>query len=127
MRLFKTANAPEFCARKSSAFLPKELTLPQRFRYRRPIYRYKKRMSPITMMVDGPGDQFLARACFTQDQNANGLRRHSANLLVDPLHRPAASDNGIARGLARPNPNRLGHGLAVLKGLRHKLDQSRHF
>ena len=49
------------------------------------------------MLVDGPGDQFLARAALAGDQHWKALVGDTADGLVHFLHGRAAADNGFAR------------------------------
>ena len=87
------------------------------------------------VMVDGAGDQFLARAAFPQDQHVHVLRGHAADLLADGLHGRAAADQpvGLVLGTVAvfkdhgyvhqpADGERLAHYLLKLAGIQ-RLDQ----
>jgi hypothetical protein len=48
------------------------------------------------MLVDGAGDQLLARPRFAPDEHGDGLGGNAADALVHVLHRAAVADEGRA-------------------------------
>ena len=54
-------------------------------------------LARVAVVIDGPGDEFLAGAAFAQDQHGYILRGDPADRLIDRLHRRAAADQGVGR------------------------------
>src|SRR6266478_7744560 len=65
--LLKTADTAGARPRKGTTLMAKQLTLQKRFWYRRAIDHDKWSIRPTAVFMDGLGNQFLARTCFTPD------------------------------------------------------------
>ncbi len=61
------------------------------------------------VVIDGPGHQFFAGAAFAANQHGDVLRGDPADGFVNFLHRRAASDQDVVRGVGRGLGNAHGH------------------
>ncbi len=92
-----------------AAFMAEKFAFQQRFRNGRAVDGHKGRVGPVAVLVNGAGDQLLARAGLPADEYIHRLGGNAADFLVDVLHGRALPHNGIARGARLPQRHRLGH------------------
>src|SRR5260221_9007729 len=57
------------------------------------VQHEKWRLRPRAMLINGPRDQFLARAALAGHQDGDVLTRHAPDRFVDFAHFRAATDN----------------------------------
>src|SRR5207248_1033270 len=69
-------------------------------------------IGPRAVLMDGPGDQFLAGAGFADEEHAGLGRRHHAGYPVDLAHGRAGADDSGRRGV---------QGLVAVRSVRHGL------
>jgi hypothetical protein len=53
----------------------------------------ERRLTPSTMMIDGPGDEFLVSSTLTEHQNVDGLGSNLSDAFADRLNDPTAPYN----------------------------------
>src|SRR5262245_42731345 len=70
---------------EGSFLVSEEFAFDQRFRNRRAIDGYKWRAAAWTVLMDGPGHQFLARAGFTGNEHRIVQRSDPFDQLAEPL------------------------------------------
>ena len=112
--------------REGAAFVAEQLTLQQGFGNGGAIDGDERRAGAITVLVDGSGDELLARARLAPDEDVDGLGGHSANFLVDGLHGGALAYQGVASALLASQDDRLGHQPVAVGRLFHQGQQIRH-
>ena len=105
VRLLEAADAPLVSARERAAFVAEQFAFQQVLRDGGAVDRDKRRLGAGAVLVDGAGDQFLARPGFAPDEHGDGLGGDAADFLADVLHRAAGADE---RGSARDRARRAG-------------------
>ena len=109
VRLLEAADAPLVGARERAAFVAEQFTLQEVFRNGGAIDRDERRFGARAVLIDGAGDQLLARARFAPDEHGDRLGGDAANFLAHVVHRLADADEGCSaldRGVGQ------GHGFA---------------
>jgi hypothetical protein len=80
-------------ARERALLVPEELRLDQRVRQRRAADLEKRLLGARGAVMDGVGDELLARPRFAADGHRGVGPRHPRDLLVHLAHRPARADD----------------------------------
>ncbi len=62
------------------------------------MHRQEGPIAPGTVAMNGAGDEFLARAAFSRDEDAGIARRHQRDALEHGLHRRGPADNLLRTG-----------------------------
>ena len=93
MTLLELANAPPLGASERPFFVTEEFALQQLFWDRCAVEGQEWGFGPRAVLVNGLGDQFLARSALTRNQDGERLVRNPANRLVNLLHCRARADD----------------------------------
>ncbi len=127
VRLLKPADAARIGAGESAFLMTEKLAFQQRLRNGTTIHRDERLIGPRAVLIDRPGDQFLAGASLAADEHRHGLGSDASDFLVDFLHRAGAADQrvGSSRGFAEGN--RLAHHPAARDRAPEQLDEILHF
>ena len=97
--LLELADAAAVGAGEGALLVAEQLALQQVLGDGGAVQRQERRLGAGAVLVDGTGDQFLARAALAGDQHGECLVGDSADRLVRFLHPRAVADDGLAREL----------------------------
>ena len=127
VRLLEAADAPLVSAGERAAFVAEQFAFQQVFRDGGAIDRDKRGFGARAVLVDGAGDQFLARAGFAPDEHGDGLGGDAADFLAHVLHRAAGADEGrSALGWGVGQGHGFTHEAAGIHGAMQHADEGRH-
>ena len=93
--LLELADAAAVRAGKRSSFVAEQFAFQQRLGNGRTVDRQERRLAAAAVMIEGPGDQFLARPALAENQHIDVLGSNAADLLADRLHRRPAADQPV--------------------------------
>ncbi len=96
VRLLKAADAALVGASERAAFVAEQFTLQQVLRDGGTVDRDEGRLCARAVLINGAGDQFLARARFAPNEDRDGPGGHAADFLAHVLHRAARANQGGA-------------------------------
>jgi hypothetical protein len=110
--LLELADAAAVGAGEGALLVPEQLALQELLRDGGAVQGQKRGVGPPGVLVDGPGDQFLAGAALAGDQHRHVLGGHPADRLVHLQHGRAGADDGpvhLGVGKVYRNHSRLAH------------------
>src|SRR5258708_32019666 len=94
-RELEPSNALSDGAGERALFVAEQLTLEQRRRNRGAVAFEERLRAARAQAMDGAGDELLARAGLTADENGGVGRRHHANLIEHVAHRRTPADDAL--------------------------------
>ena len=86
MALLELADAAAIGAGEGALLMPEQFALQQLLRDGRAVEGQELGLGPRAVLVDGTGDQFLARSALPGDQHGESLVGDAADGLADFLH-----------------------------------------
>src|SRR5204862_7147256 len=95
MRQLEPADAIMISAGECPAHVPKQFAFDQGLRYGSAIDCNERLTQPFAVAVNGAGNQFLARARFTENKDCHSRRGGSPNLLAYFADLAAGADDGV--------------------------------
>ena len=84
--LLEFADAPPVGAGECPALVAEEFAFQKRFRDGRAVDCQKRGLAAAAVLIDRPGDQFLAGPALAKDQHGHVLRGNAANGFIEVLH-----------------------------------------
>ena len=88
-------------ASERTAHMPEQLRFEQRLGQRGAVDRDERPVPPRALIVNHADQEFLARSALARDQHGDVERRDAGGLLEHVLHRVAAHDETLRRGVLR--------------------------
>jgi hypothetical protein len=90
--LHEEAGARALGVGEGAAHVAEELALEQRRGHGRAVDGEEGPRAPRALLVEGPGDELLARAALARDQHRRAAVGHAGHQVEDPLHRRALAE-----------------------------------
>ena len=98
VRQFEAAGLAGHRAGERALLVAEQLTFEERLRDGAAVDLQEGRALAVALLVQGAGDQLLARAALAGHQHSGGLGRDLLDEIVDLAHRPGAADQRVATG-----------------------------
>src|SRR6185503_446452 len=96
VRLFESTDPPLLGTGEGPALVAEQFAFQEVFRDGGTVDRDKWSIGPRAVLIDGTGDEFLARSSFAPDEDRDGLGGDATDFLADLLHGAARADKGRA-------------------------------
>ena len=105
--LLELADALPLGPGEGALFVAEQLAFQQVLRDGGAVDGQEGLIGTAAVLVQGAGDQLLARPAFAQDEHVDILRRHPADGLAHLLHHGAAADDAVSSVVLRQHRGRL--------------------
>ena len=123
--LLEAANPLRVRAGEGAAFVAEQFAFQQGFGNRRAVDGDERRVGAVAVLVNGAGDEFLARAGFAANEHGDRFGGHPADFLVDVLHGLAPANERVATPAGFAQADRFGHPAVAVGRFADQFDQLR--